>query len=250
MDKEKWNEENQKLLALKDKVLDSGRADYTMDEMAEMLRQIYDSAYVLEGRITPLGLSTLSEIQYALRSPESQAAHDKAAQAEIDVLASKAPSGMLDSSYVAYQLLNSDDVPGGATGDRMGKLTEIIGGLSPAAQRHLRIEVTTRSGKSPGRFGEAKGRAGKAKMIGRSRDRGGVEIWAVWTAYLVIVKTCPCGNEHTVVIGEMPVMNENYEYVCPNEKKTEVFTHTTMGLEVSGTAADAIQARPLELNNE
>lgn len=181
---EKWQEENEKLLAIKNKILDSGRASANQDEMAEMLLQIYNSAHALNGRITPLGLSTLAEIQYALRSPASQAKHDKQVKAEIATIAIKAePSNLSDSSYKAWQLLNDSDVPGGVTGERMGKLTEVIDGLTEDEISRLRIETCTHGGGDPERYGKREKRAGRAVKIGTAGVHGGkgVQIWAVWS---------------------------------------------------------------------
>ena len=182
---EKWQEENEKLLAIKNKILDSGRASANQDEMAEMLLQIYNSANALNGKITPLGLFTLAEIQYSLRSPASQAKHDKQVKAEMATMAIKAkPSNLSDNSYIAWQLINNSDVPGGATGDRIGKLTEIIGRLTDEELSRLRIETCTHGGGDPERYGKVRKREGRAIKIGHAgRHSGGkeIQIWAVWS---------------------------------------------------------------------
>lgn len=84
---EKWQEENNKLLELKKKLcLYEYDHDITNDDYAELLLQIYNSTYVLQNKITPLMQSTLCEIQYAIRSPQSRKKHDRQARQEIDRL--------------------------------------------------------------------------------------------------------------------------------------------------------------------
>jgi len=80
---EKWQEENEKLLAIKNRVLDGG-FEATPDEMAEMLMQIYHSAVRLEMRITPLMAATLAEIQYTMRSDRSKTDHDQRLMATLN----------------------------------------------------------------------------------------------------------------------------------------------------------------------
>lgn len=86
-------------------------------------------------------------------------------------------------SYVneAWALLTNSNIPGGATVKRIEKLSAVLERLSAVDRSRTRIVATRRSGSAPKRYGVAKGRSNFSAYIGRSRARGGIEIWAVWT---------------------------------------------------------------------
>jgi hypothetical protein len=80
----------------------------------------------------------------------------------------------------AWTILTDSNVPGGATIKRVEKLSAVLERLSSVDRRRIRIVATRRSGSAPKRYGIARGRSDYSAYIGRSRARGGVEIWAVW----------------------------------------------------------------------
>jgi hypothetical protein len=154
---EKWQEENEKLLAIKNKVLDSDR-EATLDEMAEILLQIYNSAAALDLKITPLMFSTLAEIQYAIRSESSKDDHDIRVNHEIDHLA-------------AYIILKDHDIRPDA--GRVEKLTALLNELG---HDNIKIETVAHGGNDH-RYSNSD----TARKLGSMRSgSSSLEIWAVW----------------------------------------------------------------------
>lgn len=78
-----------------------------------------------------------------------------------------------------HELLQN--VPGGYTNKRSAHLKQIMGRLTRAQLRKLRIETCARNWSDPYRYGRQNGREGQSELIGSSRHNGGTQIWAVWS---------------------------------------------------------------------